>query len=420
METVAIVVPVYNGTAETERCLAALARRRPPGSTVVLVDDASTDPAIAPLLEGFARAQPGVSVVRSPENRGYVQSANLGAAQAPKDADLIFLNSDTEVAEGWHEAMEAALRHPDAAACSPLSNNASYLSIPKFQQPNELPTGFSAEDMAALVRACAGQAPPVTAPTPVGFCMRVRRSAWDRFGPFDEAFGRGYGEEDDFGQRVQAAGGVIVCATRGFVYHRGGASFAGVPEVSESRRANGALLASRWPGYADGVRTWCQTNPLRPLHERIWEALLKPAAPGAIHVLHALERWELSGALRENLLAIVRATREFAMHTIVVPMPDRGAWMDAIDFEHGSGVRVVGLIDFEERFARFLAASPADLVHFHDPEAWMPPHHAENARRQRPVLTTPGGTLDPARCAGFYRRVGDAGSAAGSAVRTRP
>jgi hypothetical protein len=121
-------------------------------------------------------------------------------------------------------------------------------------------------------------------------------------------------------------------------------------------------------------------------------------------VLHALERWELAGALRANLLEIARATSDFAMHTIVVPMPDRGNWMDAIDFESGDHVRVVGLIDFEERFERFLAASPAGLVHFHDPEAWMPEHHVEMARKLRPVLTTPGEVVDPARCAAYYRR----------------
>ena len=407
MEAVAIVVPVYNGAAEAQRCLAALARHRPPASTIVLVDDASPDPAIAPLLEAFARQHRDVTLLRAAENGGYVKSANLGAAHAPPGADLLFLNSDTEVTAGWHEAMAAALAPAGAMACSPLSNNASYLSVPRYQQPNDLPKGLDADAMAALVRACAGGMAPIDAPTPVGFCMRVRREAWDRFGPFDEAFGRGYGEEDDFGQRVQAGGGRIVCATSGFVYHRGGASFAGTPDVSEGRRANGALLAARWPGYAERMRAWCQANPLRPLHERIWEALLKPQAAHAVHVLHALERWELSGALRESVRAIGRATREFAMHTIVVPMPDRGAWMDAIDFEYGDGVRIVGLIDFEERFERFLAASPADLVHFHDPEGWMPPHHVESARKLRAVLTTPEGAADAARCAAYYRRVGE-------------
>ena len=42
----------------------------------------------------------------------------------------------------------------------------------------------------------------VAVPTTVGFCLYVRRAALDQIGGFDaEAFGRGYGEENDFCMR---------------------------------------------------------------------------------------------------------------------------------------------------------------------------------------------------------------------------
>ena len=406
MDALAIVVPVYNGAADLERCLGSLARHRPARSTIVLVDDASPDPAIAPMLEEFASANRDVGVITAKENRGFVVSANLGAAAAPEGADIVLLNTDTEVTEGWAEEMLDALeRHPSAVVCCPLSNNASYLSVPKYQQENDLPFGWSAQRMASLVRECAGDLHFVPGPTPVGFCMLVRRTAWQTWGPFDEAFGLGYGEEDDFGQRVQAAGGAIICAPRAFVYHRGGASFAATPQLTERRRANGELLHSRWPEYSVRTKAWCQRNPLRPLHERIWHALLAPTVPNPVHVLHVLDRWELAGALRTQMLDTVAATRDFALHTILVPMPDRGAWLDAIDFEFAPGMRVAGLIDFEKRFAGFLAASPADLVHFRGPEDWVPEALIENARRERAVLVSPGEVADIDRCVQVYRRV---------------
>ena len=408
MDALAIVVPVYNGAADVERCLGSLARHRPARSTIVLVDDASSDPAIAPMLEAFAGANPGVRVISAKENRGFVKSANAGAAAAPGGADILFLNTDTEVTEGWAEEMiDALARHPSAVVCCPFSNNATYLSLPKYQQENELPFGWSAQRMATLVRECAGELRVVQGPTPVGFCMLVRRTAWQTWGPFDEAYGLGYGEDDDFGQRVQAAGGAIVCAPRAFVYHRGGASFAATPQLAERRRVNGALLESKWPGYFARTKAWCQDNPLRPLHERIWQALLAPATPAPVHVLHVIERWELAGPLRAQMLETVQATRDFALHTILVPMPDRGAWLDAIDFEFEPGMRVVGLIDFERSFAKFLAASPANLVHFRGPEDWVPDALIEMARKERAVLVSPGEVADVARCAQAYRRVAE-------------
>jgi len=402
--TLAIVVPVFNGAADLERCLASLARHRPAGSTIVVVDDASTEPAIAPLLAGFARENADVLLITAPENRGFIASANAGAAAAPQGADILFLNSDTEVTAGWHAEMATALdAEPGAAVCCPLSNNATYLSIPKYQQPNELPPGWTADRMAALVRGCAGGFRSLAVPTPVGFCMLVRRETWNRVGPFDPAFDPGYGADDDFGQRVQAAGRTIACAPRAYVYHRGGVSFASTPPIAERRVANAQLLASRWPRYSAATRAWCQSNPLRPLHELVWQALLAPSAR-AVHVLHVVDQWELSGPMRTHLLGIARASADFALHTVVVPMPDRGAWLDAIDFEAGAGLRVVGLVDFDARFEKFLAASPANVVHFHAPETWMPESHVEMARRSRAVLTTPMNP-DPARCAQVYRRV---------------
>ena len=405
MQRLAIVVPVYNGLEDLDRSLASLARHRPPESQVILVDDASTDARVLPRLREFERSEPNVSVLTSAQNRGFIVSANRGAAAASEDFDLIFLNTDTEVTAGWAEELAAALDGNASVAC-PLSNNATILSVPGFQQENELPFDWTADRMARLVRECAGELRAIPIPTPVGFCMLVRRDAWNRFGPFDEAFGRGYGEEDDFGQKLQAAGRAVVCAPRAFVYHRGAASFGKTAQLAIERRANGELLLARWPDYNARTRAWCVANPLRPLHERIWHALLVGGeGQQRTHILHVAPRWTLEGSLRENFAAIAALTRAFAVHTIAVPMEDKGAWLDAFDFEFEPPVRVVGIVNLAERFADFLAASPAQLVHFHDNAAFLASEVVEATRRERAVLVTPGETPEPERCAQMYRRV---------------
>jgi hypothetical protein len=70
------------------------------------------------------------------------------------------------------------------------------------------------------------------------------------------------------------------------------------------------------------------------------------------------------------VLGLARAARSSANHTILVPTPDRGAWVDAIDGETEPGIRVVGLVDLPARFTRFLAASVATHVHVHARQEW--------------------------------------------------
>jgi len=92
------------------------------------------------------------------------------------------------------------------------------------------------------------------------------------------------------------------------------------------------------------------------------------------------------------------------MHTVLVPMPDKGAWLDAMDFEFDRSMRVVGLVELGERFATFLEANDPGVVHFHG-SSWLDPALVEHVRNARPALSTPADADDPGRCAALYRQV---------------
>ena len=399
-----IVIPVFNGADALERCLGALGRCRPPDAQIILHDDASTDPAVPALLAAFATTAPSVRVVTADSNGGFIRSCNNAAAIAGPGSDLLFLNADTELTSGAIEEMCAVLEATGASACCPMSSNATFLSVPRYQQANELPRGWNAEDMALLVRQACGDERAIAIPTPVGFCMLVRRAAWDAWGPFDTAYGRGYGEEDEFGQRAVASGGLIVAATRAYVWHRGGVSFGPSEATRERRRANGELLVSRWPEYPARMRSFCRANPFRPMLERLWHALLSAPETRARHIVHLVPRWEREGSLRDRVLGLARSTRELANHTILVPTPDRGAWLDAIDFEVEAGVRVTGLTDLPARFGSFLAASPATHVHVHRAAEWDTGSIQADARSAgRPLLVSSGDEPAIDACRRRYR-----------------
>jgi len=80
-------------------------------------------------------------------------------------------------------------------------------------------------------------------------------------------------------------------------------------------------------------------------------------------MMHVASEWP--GRFGAEILARVRTSLEFANHTIVVRAADTDALLDAIDGPVETGMRIVGLPFFEQRFPAFLSASPALNVCFY-------------------------------------------------------
>jgi hypothetical protein len=177
------------------------------------------------------------------------------------DRDVVLLNSDTQVFDGWLDRLMTALRStPRTGTATPISNAATILSYPVTLKDNTQLPGL---DFAVLDRLCAGLGqPPVELPTGVGFCMAMRRACLNEVGVFDaERFGRGYGEENDFCLRASAADWRHVAATDLFVWHRGGGSFGAEREALIA--AAQATLGELHPGYGELVRDFIRRDPLQ-------------------------------------------------------------------------------------------------------------------------------------------------------------
>jgi GT2 family glycosyltransferase len=260
----AIVVPIFNAAAEARRCLAALASTLPDRQAVIVIDDASTEPEVRSVMAGLPKAWVQVT---NRENMGFVGTVNLGISLS-SPADVILLNSDTFVTTGWLEAMlDCAGSDARIASVTPLSNNAEIASIPAFCRSNPWP-----EDADRWARACreSGPAQYPQVPTGVGFCMFLRRACLDAIGSFDEAaFGRGYGEENDWCMRASKAGWRHVLCDSAFVAHAGGASF-GPLGLAPNGQAMETLLA-RHPDYLERVQAFIADDPMAARRERIIE-----------------------------------------------------------------------------------------------------------------------------------------------------
>lgn len=254
-----LIIPVYNAAAALARCLHSLAAHGRAVAELLLIDDASPDPEIAALLEHLPALPMSVRILRNSRNLGFVGTVNRGMAEC--DGDVLLLNSDTLVTEGWFDRILAcAASDARIGSITPWSNNAEICSLPSFCRANPEPA-----DPDAVARALRHAGPPCypELPTGVGFCLWLRRAALDQIGNFDQAtFGRGYGEENDWCRRAAGFGWRNVLCDDAYVVHQGGQSFAA--EGHAPGGENLARLLARYPNYNRLVADFIAADPLAP------------------------------------------------------------------------------------------------------------------------------------------------------------
>lgn len=264
-----VVIPVFNAYAELSACLRSIGATVGSETQVIVIDDASTDCRIVPLIESaIASGGPRWRFVRQAANAGFVATANLGMRLVP--GDVVLLNSDTEVTPGWLQRLQACLdSNPHIATATPWSNNAEIASIPIFCEASARPPDPA---RVAEVIARTGVATYPELPTAVGFCMAISRKALDSIGAFDEArFGLGYGEENDLCRRAVEAGFRNVLCDDCYVVHHGGRSF-GPRGLAPDEQAMNRLL-ERHPDYLELVRSFIEADPLADRRKQLARAI---------------------------------------------------------------------------------------------------------------------------------------------------
>lgn len=267
---IAIIVPVYRDLSVSRRCLQSLMSTIDLTTTdVIVVNDASPVPEVTEYCRDLA-TKCRFRLIEHVTNLGFVKSVNEGVREAGQ-ADVVILNSDTEVPAGWLDRISAiADAHPKAASITPFSNNATICSYPLFCADNPIASGHDVNSLDKLFSSAnAGEV--VELPTGVGFCMYLRRAALDEIGDFDEAaFGRGYGEENDWCLRASAAGWRHLLCGDLFVFHAGGASFGQDAQALQASAM--AVLESRYPDYNKQVAEFIERDPIEPLRFAIDQA----------------------------------------------------------------------------------------------------------------------------------------------------
>ena len=357
-----IVVPVYNAPEDVRGCVASVLAHLRPDVRLVLIDDASPDPAIAAYFAELGRlAHPQVLLLRNEVNLGFTGTCNRGMQLSR--AHVVLLNSDTIVTRGWLDALlHCAATDPTIGTVTPFSNNAEICSFPRFCEDNPWSAGRDADPVRAAFAAAAVPTYP-DIPTGVGFCMFLRRKMLDAVGIFDPVFGLGYGEENDLCLRAARAGWRNVLADNAFVLHIGGQSF--TEQRTELRARNLALLLERHPHYMDMVRAYIAADPVRPLREAAAARLAVDAAPGrgVLHVIH-----HHGGGTETHVRALINGSRTSWRHYLAIAVDDR--WQVEEHRADGSVVAFEFARGAHEPWRDFLGGICATfgiaLVHLHN------------------------------------------------------
>lgn len=381
---VTVVVPVYDGVDDTVACLTSIVRHTPARVAdrpveLLVIDDASPDPAMAgALADVLATATDLAAQLRTHDgNRGFVASVN--EAFAATTGDVVLVNADTVVTDGWLDRLAATAVGPDVATVTPLTNSGSICTLPDavieaFDLDGPEPR---IDDCGQFVAANgAGAAPAVI--TGVGFCLYVTRVALDLVGSFDEeAYGRGYGEEVDFCVRATRLGLRHLVEDRTFVWHRGGGSF-GDGRHERMHQAS-TFLRKRFRFFRDVNRAERAHDPLRVSFTALEQAL-HPPDPGRQVVLHLLHgplhdvggtEKHLSGLLDaladDGVDAVLLYPVESGFVAEVRARAEDGTRVDERHLLPGS-VRWVTAVDDPvagEALATTLDLFPVDAVHIH-------------------------------------------------------
>lgn len=221
MESVAVIIPNYNGKKYLPECLKSLQKQTFKDFCVIIVDNDSTDGSIE-LIESIAGSGAlKLRLIRLKENTGFANAVNVGI-RAAESKYVFLLNNDAYCDERAIEALVNVLDKKPGV----FSAQAKMLQYKNQDLVDDAGDYYCAMGWAfspakdrksslyskrkCVTSACAGAA-------------MYRREVFDEIGYFDEAHFC-YLEDVDVGYRARLSGYINIMEPEAVVYHVGSGS----------------------------------------------------------------------------------------------------------------------------------------------------------------------------------------------------
>lgn len=217
-----IIIPVWNKLQLTRDCLDSIYPNTPERFNLIIIDNASNSETKS-FLRNFKSSHDNVFLIENEENLGWVKAVNQGL-RLSLSPFICLMNNDTLVrTNGWlSEMIRIAGTENDIGLVNPC------FEIKKCK---------AAKGCYTEMDFCRGH------------CLLIKRAVIDRIGMFDEAFGIGYNDDDDFSIRAIRAGFRCVMANNVVVEHIRESTFLTIfsqKRISEFQKKNKQLLAKKW------------------------------------------------------------------------------------------------------------------------------------------------------------------------------
>lgn len=243
-----IIMLNMNSFEYTEQAVLSINHNTAYPFELIMVDNGSTDDEKS-RLENLKNMKLVSKIIYNGSNLGFAGGNNKGI-EAAAGQFLCFINNDVIAGPNWLDSIMACFNDASVGAVGPVSNNVGSETFPQRVQYINEKDGIKSEIQRLS-----------------GFCMVIRKKAFDNVGKWDEAFYPGNFEDDDMCCRLIEKGWKLLYTGDSFVHHK----MLGTYNIQYNRLDNNQAYArnklvfeSKWKNkYPAVVRYDKDGNPIR-------------------------------------------------------------------------------------------------------------------------------------------------------------